>query len=110
MRLYLLRLQYILIIIYKINFILFTKSNFIIILIINILRLRLLYLIIFIFFNINISYNFQIISYIFHIIFFQDEAFDIGEEMARVITEMNPKPMKLKFEKVSQETNKTPNN
>ena len=30
----------------------------------------------------------------------KDEAFDIGEEMARVITEMNPKPMKLKFEKV----------
>ena len=30
----------------------------------------------------------------------KDQAFDIGEEMARVITEMNPKPMKLKFEKV----------
>ena len=30
----------------------------------------------------------------------KDEAFDIGEEMARVVTEMNPKPMKLKFEKV----------
>jgi len=30
----------------------------------------------------------------------KDEAFDIGEEMARVITQQNPKPMKLKFEKV----------
>jgi len=28
------------------------------------------------------------------------EAFDIGEEMARVVTMQNPKPMKLKFEKV----------
>ena len=28
------------------------------------------------------------------------EAFDIGEEMAKVITKQNPKPMKLKFEKV----------
>jgi DNA polymerase zeta len=28
------------------------------------------------------------------------EAFDIGEEMARVVTQDNPKPMKLKFEKV----------
>jgi hypothetical protein len=32
---------------------------------------------------------------------FKDEAFDIGEEMAEVITKQNPKPMKLKFEKVS---------
>ena len=30
----------------------------------------------------------------------KEEAFDIGEEIARTITEMNPKPMKLKFEKV----------
>ena len=30
----------------------------------------------------------------------KEQAFDIGEEMAKVITEMNPKPMKLKFEKV----------
>ena len=30
----------------------------------------------------------------------KDEAFDIGEEMARVITEMNPKPMRLMFENV----------
>ena len=28
------------------------------------------------------------------------EAFDIGEEMAKVVTLQNPKPMKLKFEKV----------
>ena len=28
------------------------------------------------------------------------EAFDIGEEMARIVTKQNPKPMKLKFEKV----------
>ena len=34
------------------------------------------------------------------ILFFKDEAFDIGEDIAKVITEMNPKPMKLKFEKV----------
>ena len=33
----------------------------------------------------------------------KDEAFDIGEEMARVITQQNPKPMKLKFEKVIYE-------
>ena len=33
-------------------------------------------------------------------IFLQDEAFDIGEEMADVITRQNPKPIKLKFEKV----------
>jgi hypothetical protein len=32
---------------------------------------------------------------------FKDEAFDIGEEIAEVITKQNPKPMKLKFEKVS---------
>ncbi|KAI9825156.1 MAG: DNA polymerase zeta [Phylliscum demangeonii] len=30
----------------------------------------------------------------------KDEAFDIGEEIAESITRMNPKPMKLKFEKV----------
>ena len=30
----------------------------------------------------------------------KDEAFDIGEEMAKVVTAENPKPMKLKFEKV----------
>ena len=30
----------------------------------------------------------------------KDEAFDIGEEMAKVITQDNPKPVKLKFEKV----------
>ena len=30
----------------------------------------------------------------------KEEAFDIGEEMSRVITQRNPKPVKLKFEKV----------
>ena len=30
----------------------------------------------------------------------KDEAFDIGEEIAKTITEMNPRPVKLKFEKV----------
>ncbi|KAF7563891.1 hypothetical protein G7046_g234 [Stylonectria norvegica] len=30
----------------------------------------------------------------------KDQAFDIGNEMAAAITEMNPRPMKLKFEKV----------
>lgn len=30
----------------------------------------------------------------------KDEAFDIGSEIAQKITEMNPRPMKLKFEKV----------
>lgn len=28
------------------------------------------------------------------------EAFDIGEEIAEVVTQLNPKPIKLKFEKV----------
>ena len=30
----------------------------------------------------------------------KNEAFDIGEEIAKTITEMNPRPVKLKFEKV----------
>ncbi|CAM1501679.1 Fc.00g036630.m01.CDS01 [Cosmosporella sp. VM-42] len=30
----------------------------------------------------------------------KDEAFDIGNEIAKAITEMNPRPIKLKFEKV----------
>ncbi|MCJ1435704.1 DNA polymerase zeta [Xylographa pallens] len=30
----------------------------------------------------------------------KDEAFDIGNEIAKTITDMNPKPVKLKFEKV----------
>ncbi len=30
----------------------------------------------------------------------RERAFKIGEEIAQVITEQNPKPMKLKFEKV----------
>lgn len=30
----------------------------------------------------------------------KDEAFDIGEEIAKTITNMNPRPVKLKFEKV----------
>lgn len=30
----------------------------------------------------------------------KDEAFDIGEEIAKTITKMNPRPVKLKFEKV----------
>jgi len=30
----------------------------------------------------------------------RDQAFDIGEEIARAITEVNPRPVKLKFEKV----------
>ena len=30
----------------------------------------------------------------------RDEAFDIGEEIAKTVTDMNPRPMKLKFEKV----------
>lgn len=30
----------------------------------------------------------------------RDEAFDIGEEIANAVTEMNPRPVKLKFEKV----------
>lgn len=30
----------------------------------------------------------------------KDEAFDIGEEIAHTITKMNPRPVKLKFEKV----------
>ncbi|KAL3471303.1 hypothetical protein BJX99DRAFT_30807 [Aspergillus californicus] len=30
----------------------------------------------------------------------RDEAFDIGEEIARAVTDMNPHPVKLKFEKV----------
>ena len=30
----------------------------------------------------------------------KDEAFDIGEEIAKTITDMNPRPVKLKFEKV----------
>lgn len=30
----------------------------------------------------------------------KDEAFDIGNEIARTITDMNPRPVKLKFEKV----------
>lgn len=30
----------------------------------------------------------------------KDEAFDIGEEITKVITDMNPRPVKLKFEKV----------
>ena len=30
----------------------------------------------------------------------KDEAFALGEEMAKVITNEHPKPMKLKFEKV----------
>lgn len=31
----------------------------------------------------------------------RDEAFDIGEDIANTITQMNPNPIKLKFEKVS---------
>lgn len=30
----------------------------------------------------------------------RDEAFDIGEEIAQTVTDMNPRPVKLKFEKV----------
>ncbi|XP_044721885.1 DNA polymerase family B domain-containing protein [Hirsutella rhossiliensis] len=30
----------------------------------------------------------------------RDQAFEIGEEMAKAVTEMNPRPVKLKFEKV----------
>jgi len=30
----------------------------------------------------------------------KDQAFDIGEEIAKAITDMNPRPVKLKFEKV----------
>ncbi len=30
----------------------------------------------------------------------KDQAFDIGEEIAKTITNMNPRPVKLKFEKV----------
>lgn len=30
----------------------------------------------------------------------RDEAFDIGEEIAKAVTKMNPRPVKLKFEKV----------
>lgn len=30
----------------------------------------------------------------------RDQAFDIGEEIAQAVTEMNPRPIKLKFEKV----------
>ena len=30
----------------------------------------------------------------------RDEAFDIGEEIAKTVTDMNPRPVKLKFEKV----------
>lgn len=30
----------------------------------------------------------------------KDEAFDIGSEIARTVTDMNPRPVKLKFEKV----------
>ncbi|OJJ34165.1 hypothetical protein ASPWEDRAFT_173588 [Aspergillus wentii DTO 134E9] len=30
----------------------------------------------------------------------RDEAFDIGEEIAKAVTDMNPRPVKLKFEKV----------
>ena len=30
----------------------------------------------------------------------KNEAFDIGEEMAKAVTQQNPKPVKLKFEKV----------
>lgn len=30
----------------------------------------------------------------------RDQAFDIGEEIAQAVTEMNPRPVKLKFEKV----------
>ncbi|EYE96152.1 DNA-directed DNA polymerase zeta catalytic subunit REV3, partial [Aspergillus ruber CBS 135680] len=30
----------------------------------------------------------------------REEAFDIGEEIARTVTDMNPRPVKLKFEKV----------
>ena len=30
----------------------------------------------------------------------RDEAFDIGEEIAKAVTDMNPRPIKLKFEKV----------
>lgn len=30
----------------------------------------------------------------------RDQAFDIGEEIAQVVTDMNPRPIKLKFEKV----------
>jgi DNA polymerase zeta len=30
----------------------------------------------------------------------RDQAFDIGEEIAQVVTDMNPRPVKLKFEKV----------
>ncbi|KAL4791802.1 hypothetical protein BDV19DRAFT_392730 [Aspergillus venezuelensis] len=30
----------------------------------------------------------------------RDQAFDIGEEIAKAVTEMNPQPIKLKFEKV----------
>jgi len=32
----------------------------------------------------------------------RDEAFDIGEDIAETITRLNPKPIKLKFEKVSK--------
>src|ERR1700733_9888030 len=30
----------------------------------------------------------------------KDEAFDIGEEIAKLVTDANPRPIKLKFEKV----------
>ena len=30
----------------------------------------------------------------------RDDAFDIGEDIAKTITRMNPRPIKLKFEKV----------
>ncbi|RJE16574.1 DNA polymerase, partial [Aspergillus sclerotialis] len=30
----------------------------------------------------------------------REEAFDIGEEIAQAVTEANPRPIKLKFEKV----------
>jgi hypothetical protein len=32
----------------------------------------------------------------------RDEAFDIGDEIAKTITSMNPRPIKLKFEKVAR--------
>jgi len=31
----------------------------------------------------------------------REEAFDIGEDIAQTITKMNPKPIKLKFEKAA---------
>jgi hypothetical protein len=36
----------------------------------------------------------------------RDEAFDIGEDIAATITNMNPKPIKLKFEKVQHVENR----